>query len=58
MTVYKSVMGGFYKMWGECGPPGSTYTANKSRYFDMEKFTKWFTDMFLLYIATLPANRF
>ena len=42
MTVYKSVTGGFYKMWG---PPGSTYTANKSGYFDMEKFMMWFTDV-------------
>jgi hypothetical protein len=57
MTVYKSVTGGFYKMWGEGGPPGSTYTANKSGYFDMDKFTKWFTDVFLPYIATLPADQ-
>jgi hypothetical protein len=56
ITVYKSVTGGFYKMWGECGPLGSTYTANKSGYFDMEKFRKWFTDMFLPYIATTGFN--
>jgi|LakMenEpi03Aug12_release.lakeMendotaPanAssembly.Ray.scaffolds.fasta_scaffold3469824_1 hypothetical protein len=45
MIVYKSVMGGFYKMWGEGGPPRPTYTANKSEYFDMEKFMMWFTDV-------------
>jgi hypothetical protein len=57
MTVYKSVTGGFYKMWGEGGPPGSAYTANKSGYFNMEKFTKWLTDVFLPYIPKLPADK-
>jgi hypothetical protein len=42
MTVYKSGTGSLYQSWCEGGPEGSVYAANKSGYFDMEKFNLWF----------------
>jgi hypothetical protein len=45
MTVYKSGTGSVYKSWCLEGPEGSVYAANKSGYFDMEKFTQWFKEV-------------
>ena len=45
MTVYKSGTGSVYQSWCEGGPDGSVYAANKSGYFDMDKFQQWFKEV-------------
>jgi len=45
MTVYKSGTGCVYQSWCEGGPQGSVYAANKSGYFDMDKFNTWFKEV-------------
>jgi hypothetical protein len=51
MTVYKSGTGSVYSSWCEGGPAGAVYAANKSGYFDMEKFIQWFKE-----VGTLPIQ--
>jgi hypothetical protein len=38
MTVFKSGTASLFNIWCEDGPEGSAYAANKTGYFDMEKF--------------------
>jgi hypothetical protein len=35
--------------WGQEGPEGTVYAANKTGWFDMEKFVKWFTEVGVKY---------
>jgi hypothetical protein len=56
MTVYKSANSSFFTSWCEGGPPGATYAANKSGWFDMEKFNSWFREVFLPYIRKFPRE--
>jgi hypothetical protein len=52
MTVYKSANGSFFTSWCEGGPPGATFAANKSGWFDMEQFNIWFKQ-----VNALSQNR-
>jgi hypothetical protein len=45
MVVYKSGTGSTYPAWGQGGPDGTVYAANKTGWFDMEKFVKWFKEV-------------
>ena len=45
MVVYKSGTGSVYPTWGEGGPEGAVFAANKSGYFDTDKYTKWFQEV-------------
>ncbi len=47
MIVYKSGTGSTYPVpaWGQGGPEGTVYAANKTGWFDMEKFVKWFKEV-------------
>jgi hypothetical protein len=56
MILYKSTTGSVYSSWCEGGPDGATYAANKSGWFDMDKFTLWFKKIFLPYIRRLPKE--
>jgi hypothetical protein len=56
MILYKSTTGSVYASWCEGGPDGATYAANKSGWFDMDKFTLWFKEVFLPYIRRLPKE--
>jgi hypothetical protein len=51
MTLYKSATGCIYQSWCEGGPDGSTYAANKSGWFDMEKFNLWFKQVRSVHFA-------
>jgi hypothetical protein len=42
MVVYQCATGTTYQKWGEGGPPGATYAATKTGWFNMEKFNQWF----------------
>ena len=53
-TVFKSPNGALYDVWCEGGPPGGAYGANKSGWFDQDKFNGWFRSLFLRHIRTLP----
>ena len=58
MTVYKSGTGCVFPSWGEGGPEGSVYAANKSGYFDMDKYLLWFKDVFLVWVnKELPREQ-
>jgi len=37
--------GSVYPTWGEGGPEGAVFAANKSGYFDTDKYTKWFQEV-------------
>lgn len=56
MVVYKSGTGCVYQTWCEGGPEGATYAANKSGWFDMQKFNQWFKQVFLKHVKTLPKD--
>ena len=45
--VYKSKNGNFYKTWagGLEGPIGAVYTANKSGYYTLDKFSQWLDEV-------------
>jgi hypothetical protein len=45
MTVFKSGTGSLFDIWCEDGPEGAAYAANKSGYFDMEKFQIWMSEV-------------
>ena len=49
MTVFKSGTGSLFDIWCEGGPEGSAYAANKSGYFDMEKFQIWMSEVGVKY---------
>lgn len=56
-TVYKSPTGALYDLWCEGGPKGAGYGANKSGWFDQEKFNAWFKFVFLKFIRSLPQDQ-
>ena len=43
MVVYKNKSCSLYKTWTEGGPPGTTYAATTSGWFNMVTFTQWFS---------------
>ncbi len=45
MVVYKSGTGSVYPTGGEGGPEDAVFAANKSGYFDTDKYTKWFQEV-------------
>ncbi len=45
MTLFKSANGTVFQSWCEGGPEGATYAANKSGWFDMDKFNQWFKEV-------------
>ena len=45
MVLYKSGSGNFYRTWGEGGPEGALFTANKSGYFTNDKFIQWLVEV-------------
>lgn len=55
-TVYKSPTGSCHEPWCEGGPKGAAYGANKSGWFDQDKFNAWFKSVFLKWIRRFPAE--
>jgi hypothetical protein len=46
VTVYQSQSGNFYDVWATGRPPGSVFTANKSRWFNMKVGMVWMKILF------------
>ena len=55
-TVYKSQTGAMYDLWGEGGPEGAVFQANKSGWFDQERFNDWFKKVFIVHIRYGPLK--
>jgi len=49
-TVFKSPTGALYELWCQNGPEGAGYGANKSGWFDQDRFNAWFSTVFLRHI--------
>lgn len=49
-TVHKSPTGVLYESWCQGGPEGAAYGANKSGWFDVDRFNAWFKHCFVTHI--------
>jgi len=54
MVVYKAV--NCYHNWTRYGPGGAVYAANKTGWFNMPLFDRWFFEIFLPYVLSVASD--